>query len=197
MGYRIAGCHGDLDDSFLVGSVKIIKGRGTLRQILSCLIFHGGLSHLNLDSDFSYGGKFTSNDADRQWKHQSLSITDHISYIFQVETCITMDLAEMMKTFMAKEAGLSAAASIGSSVAGSGVSSAMLAGAAASTTGPSSNSQASSTGTPFGTTYITEKLYTVLQMYLQHKGWNSVELLQCFAEMKEAAMIPNAAAYLQ
>lgn len=103
----------------------------------------------------------------------------------------------MMKTFMAKEAGLSAAASISSSVAGSGVSSAMLAGAAASTTGPTSNSQTSSTATPFGTTYITEKLYTVLQMYLQHKGWNSVELLQCFAEMKEAAMIPNAAAYLQ
>lgn len=107
-----------------------------------------------------------------------------------------MDLAEMMKTFMAKEAGLNAAA-VSSSVAASGVNPAMLAGTVASSTAAASSSQSSTTGTPFGTTYITEKLYSILQMYLQHKGWNSVELLQCFAEMKEAAMIPNAAAYLQ
>lgn len=110
-----------------------------------------------------------------------------------------MDLAEMMKTIMTKEAGTAAAAnsSVASSVAVNNP--AILAGAssASSGTGSVSSSQPSNAGTPFGTTYITEKLYTVLQMYLQHKGWNSVELLQCFAEMKEAAMIPNAAAYLQ
>ncbi|KAK3921720.1 Pentatricopeptide repeat-containing protein [Frankliniella fusca] len=106
-----------------------------------------------------------------------------------------MDLAEMMKTIMAKEAGMNAGVS--SSVTASGVNPAILAGASTSISGSSSSGQATTTGTPFGTSYITEKLYTVLQMYLQHKGWNSVELLQCFAEMKEAAMIPNAAAYLQ
>lgn len=48
-------------------------------------------------------------------------------------------------------------------------------------------------GPPFpGTGYITEKLYMLLQLYLQNKGWNpSVELLQCFTELKEAAMLPS------
>lgn len=102
----------------------------------------------------------------------------------------------MMKT-MAKDAG--SAATVNSSAAGSatGSSPAILAGAASSAAGSAAGSQSNTAATPFGTTYITEKLYTVLQMYLQHKGWNSVELLQCFTEMKEAAMIPNAAAYLQ
>ena len=108
-----------------------------------------------------------------------------------------MDLAEMMKTIMAKEAGLGAASAVNSSAASSAGSPSVLSGNSGSNSALGSSSQTSTTGTPFGTTYITEKLYTVLQMYLQHKGWNSVELLQCFAEMKEAAMIPNAAAYLQ
>lgn len=53
-------------------------------------------------------------------------------------------------------------------------------------------------GPPFpGTGYVTEKLYMLLQLYLQNKGWNpSVELLQCFTELKEASMLPSAA-YLQ
>lgn len=48
-----------------------------------------------------------------------------------------------------------------------------------------------------GSGYVTEKLYMLLQLYLQNKGWNpSVELLQCFSELKEASMLPSAA-YLQ
>lgn len=48
-----------------------------------------------------------------------------------------------------------------------------------------------------GTGYITEKLYMLLQLYLQNKGWNpSIELLQCFSELKETSMLPSAT-YLQ
>ncbi|GAB0093451.1 uncharacterized protein DMENIID0001_085920 [Sergentomyia squamirostris] len=48
-----------------------------------------------------------------------------------------------------------------------------------------------------GAGYVTEKLYMLLQLYLQNKGWNpSVELLQCFSELKDSALLPNAA-YLQ
>lgn len=48
-----------------------------------------------------------------------------------------------------------------------------------------------------GTGYVTEKLYMLIQLYLQNKGWNpSVELLQCFSELKESSMLPSAA-YLQ
>ncbi|XP_066138635.1 uncharacterized protein [Euwallacea fornicatus] len=48
-----------------------------------------------------------------------------------------------------------------------------------------------------GAGYVTEKLYMLLQLYLQNKGWNpSVELLQCFTELKESSMLPNAT-YLQ
>ena len=42
--------------------------------------------------------------------------------------------------------------------------------------------------------YITEKLYMLLQLYLQNKGYPSVELVQCFTELKD--QLPNAA-YLQ
>lgn len=53
-------------------------------------------------------------------------------------------------------------------------------------------------GAPYPNTgYVTEKLYMLLQLYLQNKGWNpSVELLQCFTELKEASMLPSAN-YLQ
>lgn len=45
--------------------------------------------------------------------------------------------------------------------------------------------------------YITEKLYILLQLYLQNKGWNpSIELLQCFTELKESSMLPSPT-YLQ
>nr|XP_018905331.1 PREDICTED: uncharacterized protein LOC109035939 isoform X1 [Bemisia tabaci] len=44
--------------------------------------------------------------------------------------------------------------------------------------------------------YITEKVYPLLQVYLQNKGWNSAELLQCFSELKEASMLPSLS-YLQ
>lgn len=48
-----------------------------------------------------------------------------------------------------------------------------------------------------GTGYVTEKLYMLIQLYLQNKGYNhSVELLQCVSELKEASMLPSAA-YLQ
>lgn len=48
-----------------------------------------------------------------------------------------------------------------------------------------------------GSGYVTEKLYMLIQIYLQNKGWNpSVELLQCFSELKETSMLPSAA-YLQ
>lgn len=48
-----------------------------------------------------------------------------------------------------------------------------------------------------GVGYVTEKLYMLLQLYLQNKGWNpSTELLQCFAELKDSPLLPNAA-YLQ
>lgn len=50
---------------------------------------------------------------------------------------------------------------------------------------------------PPGVGFVTEKLYMLLQLYLQNKGWNpSAELLQCFAELKDSPMLPNAA-YLQ
>lgn len=48
-----------------------------------------------------------------------------------------------------------------------------------------------------GMGYVTEKLYMLLQLYIQNKGWNpSVELLQCFSELKDSALLPSAA-YLQ
>lgn len=48
-----------------------------------------------------------------------------------------------------------------------------------------------------GVGYVTEKLYMLLQLYLQNKGFNpSVELLQCFSELKDTPVLPNAA-YLQ
>jgi hypothetical protein len=46
-----------------------------------------------------------------------------------------------------------------------------------------------------GVGYITEKLYMILQLYLQNKGWN-MELLQCFSELKDSPVLPSAA-YLQ
>ncbi|XP_071564435.1 uncharacterized protein [Temnothorax nylanderi] len=51
--------------------------------------------------------------------------------------------------------------------------------------------------TPSNAGYVTEKMYMLLQAYLQNKGWNpSIELLQCFSEFKDASMMPSAA-YLQ
>ncbi|CAB3260383.1 unnamed protein product [Arctia plantaginis] len=80
-----------------------------------------------------------------------------------------MDLAETMKSVLAKSTGSSSGA--------------------AST---------SSSATPHGAEgYVTEKLYMLLQLYLQNKGWSpSIELLQCFSDLKESSMLPSAA-YLQ
>ncbi|XP_011058610.1 PREDICTED: uncharacterized protein LOC105148503 isoform X3 [Acromyrmex echinatior] len=79
-----------------------------------------------------------------------------------------MDLAETMKNIVAK--GMQT--EMGPPGGGSGYS-------------------ASSAG------YVTEKMYMLLQAYLQNKGWNpSIELLQCFSEFKDASMMPSAA-YLQ
>lgn len=55
----------------------------------------------------------------------------------------------------------------------------------------------SSHGPNPGAGYVTEKLYMLLQLYLQNKGWNpSVELLQCFQELKDSPVLPSPA-YLQ
>lgn len=80
-----------------------------------------------------------------------------------------MDLAETMKSVLAKSAGSSGSATT-----------------------------TSSSGTAHGAEgYVTEKLYMLLQLYLQNKGWNpSIELLQCFSDLKESSMMPSAA-YLQ
>ncbi|XP_011314953.1 uncharacterized protein [Fopius arisanus] len=52
-------------------------------------------------------------------------------------------------------------------------------------------------GSASGAGYVTETMYSLLRLYLQNKGWNpSIELLQCFTELKEASMLPSAA-YLQ
>lgn len=48
-----------------------------------------------------------------------------------------------------------------------------------------------------GMGYVTEKLYMLLQLYLQNKGWSpTAELLQCFSELKDSSLLPSAA-YLQ
>ncbi|CAB0016995.1 unnamed protein product [Nesidiocoris tenuis] len=47
-----------------------------------------------------------------------------------------------------------------------------------------------------GTGYVTEKLYMLVQLYLQNKGWNQVELLQYLSESKDGSMLPSAS-YLQ
>ncbi|XP_077290402.1 uncharacterized protein LOC143914172 isoform X2 [Arctopsyche grandis] len=80
-----------------------------------------------------------------------------------------MDLAETMKNVLSKS---------GTNVASS---------ASSSGNGAASGAEG----------YVTEKLYMLLQLYLQNKGWHpSVELLQCFTELKESSMLPSAA-YLQ
>ncbi|XP_043527461.1 uncharacterized protein LOC122537887 isoform X1 [Frieseomelitta varia] len=85
-------------------------------------------------------------------------------------TIILMDLAETMKNIVAK--GMQT--EMGPPGGGSGYP-----------------------GTPSSAGYVTEKMYMLLQAYLQNKGWNpSIELLQCFSEFKDASMIPSAA-YLQ
>lgn len=63
--------------------------------------------------------------------------------------------------------------------------------------GQSSGSGSRAKNDPPGVGYVTEKLYMLIQLYLQNKGWNpSAELLQCFAELKDSPLLPNAA-YLQ
>lgn len=66
-----------------------------------------------------------------------------------------------------------------------------------SSTNSASMQQQQNDHQPPGIGYVTEKLYMLLQLYLQNKGWNpSIELLQCFSELKDSAMLPSAA-YLQ
>ncbi|XP_032457705.1 uncharacterized protein LOC100498670 isoform X6 [Nasonia vitripennis] len=58
---------------------------------------------------------------------------------------------------------------------------------------PGSNINYSSNSTG----YITEKMYVLLQLYLQNKNWNPTnELVQCFADLKETSVLPSAS-YLQ
>lgn len=85
-----------------------------------------------------------------------------------------MDLSESMKSLLAKQQSSSSSSSASGGSGGGG-----------------------SRSDPPGVGYVTEKLYMLLQLYLQNKGWNpSAELLQCFAELKDSPLLPNAA-YLQ
>ncbi|XP_015588716.1 uncharacterized protein LOC107264698 isoform X1 [Cephus cinctus] len=92
------------------------------------------------------------------------------THFMHLSKCIRMDLAETMKNIVAK--GMQT--EMGPPGGGSGYP-----------------------GSASGAGYVTEKMYMLLQLYLQNKGWNpSIELLQCFSELKEASMMPSAA-YLQ
>lgn len=96
-----------------------------------------------------------------------------------MEKIITMDLSENMKNLLAKQQQSSG--NHFNMNAGQGSVSVSRKGAM----------------DPPGVGYVTEKLYMLLQLYLQNKGWNpSAELLQCFAELKDSPLLPNAA-YLQ
>lgn len=114
-----------------------------------------------------------------------------------------MDLADTMKQVLAGAGAGStikqqqqaaqllhqqmAAASMG---AGSSGSAASIAGIQSSRGAPPATDGS-------GAGYVTEKLYMLLQLYLQNKGWNpSAELLQCFTELKDSAMLPSSD-YLQ
>lgn len=80
---------------------------------------------------------------------------------------------------------------------GAGSSSAVASTSASAAAAAAAVAAAASAGSGEGTGYVTEKLYMLLQLYLQNKGWNpSVELLQCFSELKDTAMLPSAG-YLQ
>lgn len=90
-----------------------------------------------------------------------------------------MDLAETMKSILSKNPGTSSSSSGSQPVSSSAIH--------------SGGGGIDHTGAGF----VTEKLYMLLQLYLQNKGWNpSVELLQCFSELKDSALLPSAA-YLQ
>lgn len=97
-----------------------------------------------------------------------------------------MDLSESMKSLLAKQ----------QSATGSPMNLHMNPSPGTSSGGAMDSTGSSSSTTP-GVGYVTEKLYMLLQLYLQNKGWNpSTELLQCFAELKDSPLLPNAA-YLQ
>lgn len=103
-----------------------------------------------------------------------------------------LDLSETMK------AALSKGVPTGAQTAGvQGVSPGiMLAPSGSSNNNHNTDMNASNSAIP-GSGFVTEKLYMLLQLYLQNKGWNpSAELLQCFSDLKDSAMLPSAA-YLQ
>lgn len=111
-----------------------------------------------------------------------------------------MDLSETMKAALSKGPATGPAGVVlgggaiggGSSVGGSSLNS-------SGTAGGSHGDLQTGGGNPNlpGIGYVTEKLYMLLQLYLQNKGWNpSAELLQCFTDLKDNALLPSAA-YLQ
>ncbi|XP_054729448.1 AF4/FMR2 family member lilli [Anastrepha obliqua] len=113
-----------------------------------------------------------------------------------------LDLSETMKAALSKgPGGVGVGVNVGGlgGGGGSGTGGAGGSGGAHGMGAPVSHSEiqgASGTGIP-GVGYVTEKLYMLLQLYLQNKGWNpSAELLQCFTDLKDNAMLPSAA-YLQ
>lgn len=107
-----------------------------------------------------------------------------------------MDLSESMKTLLAKQQQSVAAAGNAMNLHAMSASAGGGGGSSSSSSGRHPKSQQSMDSVP-GVGYVTEKLYMLLQLYLQNKGWNpSAELLQCFAELKDSPLLPNAA-YLQ
>lgn len=134
-----------------------------------------------------------------------------------------MDLADTMKQVLAgagpgssmkqqqqaaqllhQQMSAAAAAAAASSMVGNSASNSLVSGGGSPSVGGAI--QAASRGAAAGmqdatgsggTGYVTEKLYMLLQLYLQNKGWNpSAELLQCFTELKDSAMLPSSD-YLQ
>lgn len=96
-----------------------------------------------------------------------------------------LDLSETMKAALSKGPGSSGPSGVGGMPAPP--SSTAVGHAAADLT----------SGSVSGSGYVTEKLYMLLQLYLQNKGWNpSAELLQCFSDLKDNALLPSAG-YLQ
>lgn len=119
-----------------------------------------------------------------------------------------MDLAETMKQVLSSKVSATGGAGSSSSMQSastSALNSAVMhslqqhqqqqSDAAAAAAAAVAAQQMSASGGGVG--YVTEKLYMLLQLFLQNKGWTpSIEMLQCYTELKDSALLPNAA-YLQ
>lgn len=107
-----------------------------------------------------------------------------------------LDLSQTMKSALSKGGGNANVAGVQTAISPSALSG-MLAPQLNSSNNHNPELNQALNAAPSGSGYVTEKLYMLLQLYLQNKGWNpSPELLQCFADLKDNAMLPSAA-YLQ